>query len=553
MAKSHNTTAASGDYSIIKHAAVLGLAAFLARVIGFLYRLPLTNMIGDEGQGIYASGYQVYNFLLILSSAGLPVAISKMVSERIALNQYANAHNVFKVAMSSAVVLGAFFSIILYVFATEIAVAVDNPDSALTLVTLAPTILLVAVMSVYRGYFQGMGNSVPTGASQLFEQIVNAVFSIVLAGWLMSLHSGSIAWGAAGGTAGTGVGALFGFFFLILVYRWSKPKIQKRINDQKRRKEIIVYEGKQKILKSLMMTAFPIIAGTAVFSFTNLVDMKMVIGRLTETGFSTQQALSLYGQLSNKYVAITTLPIAIAATMAVACVPSLSAANVTHKNRSEMSASINMSLRYTMMLSIPAAIGIGVLSDQILLLLFKNYPEGGMLLKAGALSIIFLSIVQVTTGMLQSLNKFYVPIVAALVGVALKIPISYVLLGIPEINVIGAIIGTTVCYVAATFIDLSQLKKTARIKLDVLGFFVKPMCASLFMGLVCYFTYYSLYYYVPSNTIAVIFSIVTGMLSYMTAMIFIGGFRLSDLEALPKSHIILGIFRKLGVYQYLLK
>ena len=301
--------------SFVVQAAVLASASLIVRFIGFLYRMPLTTLIGDEGNGIYSAGYYIYTFLLILSSAGLPAAISRLVSTRIAKGEYSNAHRVFKVSMAVAATLGAIGMIVLLFFAEPIAKFVDNPESVYCIQTLAPTLLIVGIMSVYRGYLQGMNIMYPTAMSQIVEQVFNAVFSVFLA-WV--LVKDSIALGAAGGTAGTGIGAFAGLIIIMIFYYKERRTIRGKIYIEDRG---IKQETNRQILISLASTAIPIIAGTAVFSMTNLIDMKMVKSLLLASGYTDSQANVLYGQLSGKYVTLTTLPVSISSAMATAAIP----------------------------------------------------------------------------------------------------------------------------------------------------------------------------------------------------------------------------------------
>ena len=209
--------------SFIIQASVLAAASLIVRFIGFLYRLPLTALIGDRGNAIYSAGYYIYTFLLILSSAGLPAAISRLVSTRIAKGEYRNAQKIFRVSMIFAGAAGAIGMLVLFFFAEPIAKMVDSPNSVYCLQTLAPTLLIVGVMSVYRGYLQGMNIMTPTAVSQIFEQVFNAVFSVYLA-WVLVKQS--IPLGAAGGTAGTGIGALAGLIVVMIFYNRMKPEIR---------------------------------------------------------------------------------------------------------------------------------------------------------------------------------------------------------------------------------------------------------------------------------------------------------------------------------------
>ena len=285
--------------SFVKQAAILAAASLLVRFLGFIYRLPLTNMIGDEGNAIYSGGYYIYTFLLILSSAGLPAAISKLVSERIALKQYRNAHRVFQAALVISTCFGTFFAIVMGLGAHRLADMIDIADSYYSLLTLCPTLVIVAIMSVFRGYFQGMRTMVPTAISQIVEQVFNAFFSVYLAWVFTSINipegmTKNIPLASAGGTMGTGIGALAGLVVVVFAYCLIRPYLLWRAERCKQPYE----ESKRELMGRVLQTAWPIIAGTAVFSITNLIDMGMVVRILQQIGFSEANARALYGQLS---------------------------------------------------------------------------------------------------------------------------------------------------------------------------------------------------------------------------------------------------------------
>nr|WP_317357100.1 polysaccharide biosynthesis protein [uncultured Tyzzerella sp.] len=522
----------------IKHAAILAVASLLVRLLGFLYRLPLTNMLGDEGNGIYSAGFYLYNFFLVMSSAGLPAAISKIVSEKIALEEYRNVKKTFKIALILSGGVGLIFSIIMFVSAKGFSKIIGSPDSYYTILTLSPTVFIVSIMSVFRGYFQGLGTTVPTALSQVIEQIFNAIFSIYLAYLLVGI---SLPLGAAGGTMGTGIGALAGLIYIFIIYINRKTYINRKLSKRTHKYRI---ETNKEIAIKIIKTAAPIIAGTAIFSMTNLIDMQMVNSRLlASNAFTEKEVTSLYGQLTGKYVTLTTLPVSISTALATAVLPSI-ASSMIQKDIKTVRKKIDVSLRLTMIISIPAAIGMGVLSDEILLLLFPNYSEGGSLLKWGALSIIFLALCQIITGILQGIGKMTIPAKNAFIGSLIKIPINYFLIAIPSINVIGAIISTTVCYIIASILNFMELKKFTKIKPDYKGILVKPTIASIVMGVACYFSYKGLFYISQSNTISTLISIFVSVIVYLVSLAFIGGFKREDLSLLPMGRKIIYILER---------
>ncbi len=538
----------SSGKGFVKQAAFLVIAGLIVRVIGFVYRLFLTDLIGDMGNGIYGAGYNIYNFFLILSSAGLPAAISKMVSERRSLGQFKNAHQVFRISFFSAGILGLLASLLLAFFARPLSELVKNPLSIYSIWTLAPTIFIVALLSTFRGYFQGMNNTVPTAVSQVFEQIFNGFFSVFLA-WLFLKNTERVEFGSAGGTAGTGIGALVALLTIAGIYYLALPRIKKKIASDKSQ----TLESSSKILKELAFTAFPIIAGTAIFSLTSLIDLQMVMSRLYAAGFDEDRTLSLYGMLSNKYITLTTLPVAIATALATAVLPNI-AASYVKKEKALVEGKINLTLRLTMFITIPAATGLAVLSKQILLFLFPKYPEGSMLITVGSVSVIFLALAQVSTGMLQGIGKVKVPMIAAFFGGLIKIPLNYFLVAIPEIHVVGAVISTIACYVLASLIDFTVLRKTLKLKIDYIGAFVKPLFASFVMAMVCFVIYFFVSFLFPasdgariSNTVALLLSIFFGVLAYGVTMLLIKGFSRQELSMLPKGQQIVKKLESLGL------
>ena len=524
--------------SFVVQAAVLASASLIVRFIGFLYRMPLTALIGDAGNGIYSAGYYIYTFLLILSSAGLPAAISRLVSTRIAKGEYSNAHRVFRVSMAFAGTLGAIGMFVMFFFAEEIALLVDAKNSVYCLQTLAPTLFIVGVMSVYRGYLQGMNIMTPTAISQILEQLFNAVFSVVLA-WI--LVKDSVALGAAGGTAGTGIGALVGLLVMIFFYYREKGSIRKSIVLEDKG---LKAETNREIFISLISTALPIIAGTAVFSITNLIDMKMVKTMLMSSGaFTYDQAEVLYGQLSGKYVTLTTLPVSISSAMATAAIPSI-AASVTIGDKKKIRAKINLALKLAMVIAIPAAFGIGILADEILLMLFPTQSAGGSLLVAGAVSIAFLSLCQIVTGVLQGIGKIWIPVIGALLGAVAKVIFNAVLIPIPEINVVGAVISTDMCYLVAAVFNLIMLTRITRVKLNYKQMLVKPTLCSIIMSVGCVVAY-KVFDIVFGNTISTLLSICVAVMIYLVTMLLLKGITEKDFESIPKGRTLVRIFKKM--------
>ena len=532
--------------SFVKMAAILAVAGLVVRFIGFLYRLPLTNMIGDEGNGIYAAGYNIYNFFLIMSSAGLPVAISRMIAEKIALEEYSNARKIFKVSMFAAGGLSLLFAILMalgtYTFYDYCTITGKTNNlwypSVWCLYTLSPTIFIVGIMAVYRGYFQGFQTTVPTALSQVVEQVFNAVFSVYLA-WVLMRYG--VEFGAAGGTAGTGIGALSGLVVLVVFYIITRKKRNAIFADDKKDYRI---EGSKEITVNLLKIAIPIITGTAIFSMTNFVDMFMVNSRLAVAGFDHNTVVKLYGQLNGKYVTLSTMPVSISTAIATAVIPSI-AASMARKEHSLVQSKVDTALRVTMMISIPAAGGLGALGGPILAMLFPRYAEGGSLITVGSISVISLALSQISTGVLQGIGKVKTPAFNAFWGAIIKIPVNYVLIAIPSINIIGAIIGTTVCYIVCSILNFRALVKATGVTPDYVGMLVKPGVSAVAMSIGAIGGYYGIYSLIPNNTLATIIAILFAMFVYFVAMVIVKGFKREDLKMIPAGTKLVAVLEKL--------
>lgn len=531
--------------SFIKQAAILAAASLLVRFLGFIYRLPLTNMIGDEGNAIYAGGYYIYTFLLILSSAGLPAAISKLVSERIALKQYRNAHRVFQAALAISTSLGAFFAILLFLTAHQMANLIGIPDSYYSILTLCPTLVIVAIMSVFRGYFQGMHTMVPTAISQIIEQVFNAFFSVYLAWVFLSVNvpeglTKNIPLASAGGTMGTGIGALAGLVVVIFAYSLIRPYLLWRAERCRQPYE----ESKRQLIGRVLQTAWPIIAGTAVFSITNLIDMGMVVNILQTTGFSEAEAGALYGQLSGKYVTLTTLPVTISTAIATAVLPSI-AASVKLREKKQVRRKMALTYRISMIISVPAAVGISALGPQIIQMLFPRASDGGMLLTVGGISIIFLALCQTSTGILQGIGHIKVPVVGAILGAITKVILNLLLIRIPSINVLGAVLSTTGCYLVAAVFNVIMLSRKTGTRFDFMGSFLKPVIGSVAMAVGTLGSYHLFFALIGSNTIATLLAICVAVAVYGLVMLLIKGIMEEDLRTVPGGGKLIRILKRL--------
>jgi len=520
----------------VRQAAVLGGASLFVRLLGFFYRVPLTNLIGDRGNALYGLSYQVYIVVLNLTSVFMIATISRLTSERIALKRYRDAHTLFKTAMIFSVVLGAVGSLVMF-FGADIISQFLRPleqdasaNAAYAIRAISPAIFIVSMLTVLRGYFQGMKTTTPTALSQMVEQIFNISFSL----WLAFLFfdaanpAATVHLSTAGATAGTAVAAFAALCVVAFIYvrRSAELKIRAAADPTQTR------ETRFSQLSAIIRTGAPIAVGLIVFSVIGLLDIRMANNRLAaSSAFSAEEIDVLVGQFTGKFVLLTTLPISLSMALSAAVIPEITAAHVTN-DKDAVRQKTNLALRLSMMLSFPAAVGLGVLADPIIAMLFPRHPDGGWLLRYGAASIVFLAIVHVITGVLQGIGHMKIPVIGVIIGVCVKIPLNYILLAVPQINILGAVISTIACFAVAAAVNLFFLRKITGIFPNIIGTFVKPFAASVGMGIVC-FAVYNIMYLFTSNLIATLSALGISVFAYGGIMLLIKGFGERELALLP--------------------
>ena len=521
--------------SFVKQAAILAAASLLVRFIGFLYRLPITHFIGDAGNAYYAAAFTVFTLFLIITSGALPAAISKLVAERIAVGQYRNAHEMFKTAMGFALVVGLFFGVGMFFGADMLAGGFaigyfrffNYPQAAMAIRVFAPALAVIGVLAVFRGYFQGMKNMMPTAVSQVVEQIFKFIFAVWLA-WLF-VDAAHLDYSVAGAAAGTGIGAIAAVLVCALLYWVVRKDLLKRAREDVTH---AYYETKTQQVMSLVRIAFPIIISMSIYHIANFIDLGMATDRIAASGaFTPDEVDALVGQFTGKFILLTTLPASVSIALSAAVLPEISQSKAM-LDHDAIRKKGDTALRISMMLTIPAATGLAVLADPILALLFPSHPEGGWLLQWGTVSIIFLAFTQIISGVLQGIGKPGIPVIAAFFGVMVKIPLNHYLMAIPEINILGAVISTIACYLVAAIINMFFLYRHTKIVPDFIGAIVKPLIASIGMGLASYLVYYAVKMVTP-RWFSTVLALGVGVMVYLMFMLMIRGFSHVDLNKLP--------------------
>ena len=505
--------------SLVKSAAILAVSGIVVKFIGAFFRIPLANFIGDVGMAYYSPAYYIYSFLLVFATAGLPVAISKMVSERCAVGQFREAERVFKLSRTLMMSIGIIGFCALFFFSDNIAELVNVPGAALSMRATAPALLLVPIMSSYRGYFQGMQEMTPTAVSQVVEQIFRVAVGLTLA---ITLSGGALAMldsftreerGAAGGCFGASAGAFSGLIVMLVIYMMSRGKIKQRIRQDNTGER----ESGKELLKKIAAIAIPITLGAAIMPIMNLIDSGIITGRLMSSGWTRVEAESMYGQFMGFAAPVIQFPQVLMQAIVISLVPMVSAAKRLG-NKTELHNNISLGLRMTTMISIPAAVGIWVLAAPILLLLYPAQEASALgaapCLRVMAIGFIFLSAITTVTGALQGIGKQVIPVINLFVSVLIKFLITWVLVAVPSFNVVGAAIGSASAYLLAATLDIAALKKYSGVKLSVKMIVIKPFISALVMGVVVFFVYRGLFAALDSNGIATIVSVFAGVIVY---------------------------------------
>jgi len=523
----------------IKGAAILGMAGIIIKLMGAVFRIPLTNWIGDDGMSYYGFAYSIYGALLVLSTAGIPVAISRMVSERIAVGEYKNAHKVFKVATVLLFGIGLISFAACYFGGDWITAKLGNPEAALAVKAISPALLFVPLFSAFRGYFQGRQNMNPTAISEITEQLIRCIVGLILAFKLMDI---GLKEAAAGASFGASAGSIAGLAIIVVIYFLNRKTIHRKItlNSQQ-------VEETATILRKIVTIAVPIIIGSEIMPIMTLIDTGLIMTRLQATGWTYAEAKSMYGLFSGFCNSLIAFPQVFTQAVAVSLVPAI-AATFKLKNMHGVQENVKLGYRVTMIMAFPCAFGIFSLAEPILLLLYPAQKASAIaavpILMIMAISVIFLAILQTSVGVLQSIGKQNLPVIHLAIGCVGKVIATFVLVGIPAVNVKGAAIGTMIAYVVALILNNRAVKKYTGTKLNYDLTYLRPFIASALMG-VCAFAAHKLLVGLLGNSIATLFAIMVGVVVYAVLIFAAKAITIEEVEtSFPGGTKLAKILRK---------
>ena len=526
---------------------VLMVSQVMIKILGLLYKLYLTNKdgFGDTGNAIYNSGYQIYALLLAISSTGVPNAIAKLISERIAKGDKKGVNRVFKIAFFFFAFVGFIGSLILFLGAHYIAnVLLQIPEAELTLVALSPSVFFVAIGSVIRGYFNGHQRMKITANSQTLEQVTKTLSTIIIVEVISMFFVQDVVIMAAGANLATTLSVFISFSYLYRYYKFKKSDISVEMPE--------VCEGPsyakkstKEIIKSIIAISIPISVSSLVSAVNKSIDSITAVRGL-KTFLSDEIAKFQFGIYTGKVDVLVGLPLSFNIAFATVLVPSISKL-MAQKKKEDANKVVKFSLLATILIGLPCTFGMMVFAEQILKLLYPNAPEGAQLLQITSLTIILMMMAQTINGVLQGIGKYRVPATALALGVIAKFILNLILIPIPSIGINGVAIGSIVCHIISFSIGFAVLKRAMKIKFDVNKFLIKPLLATAIMCLISYLAYLLLVQFISWKLSAIV-AIILAVPIYALAVAIMKILDKEEIYRLPKGELIYKLLVKMKLY-----
>lgn len=539
------------DSDFLVQGVILASAGVITRMIGIAYRIPLTYIIGDEGMGFYGYAFEVYSIALLLSSYSLPLAVSKLVSARVARGERRNAIRVFLCALLFACVSGLFVSLVVGFGAGGIATyLMATPFSRYALRVLAPGLFVVAIMGVVRGYFQGMNTMMPTAVSQIMEQLVNAIVSLIAASYLLKVGTEVAktkgdelygpAYAAAGGTLGTVIGALGGCFFLLFVLYTYRYKMRRQYRMDRSGRT----ESYQRIFKILLLTIAPVILSTAIYNISQVLDQVLFSKIMAAQGNEEQEYVALLGIFTGKYNTLINVPLAMANALSSSVIPSLTAA-VSVGDREQIYNKIQLTIRFAMLIAIPSFVGYLALSSPVMQLLYGDKRQTpALMLSIGAVTVVFYCLSTVTNAVLQGLNRMTTPVKNAAVSLGIHLVALLIMLIFFKWSIYSIVVANIIFSLSMCLLNAYAIRSACGYTQEIERTFVKPLIASAVMG-VATFGVHKFFDFLIGGRIATILAMLIAVAVYGAGVLLLGVLSEEELRMMPKGTMIVRFCKKL--------
>ncbi len=514
-------------------AALLALATAAVKIIGALYKIPLKMVIGDKGFGYFGSAYQIYSVLLMISTAGLPVAMSRMISEASTLGKHRQVRRVYTTARAIFLGLGVVSTVLMMVFCHQLAEFMEQPDAWAAILFLGPCALLMGFMSTYRGFFQGQGDMRPTSISQVLEAVCKLIVGLGAA-LLVLKATNSIPLAAGGAILGVTISCL-----LSSVYLWGK--VRPAYRDMPEGTDVPLSMGAT--AKGLLAIAVPITIGSAGLQLLTVLETRLYMGQLLNANGLTQDAADTLKGIYDMAQNIFNMPCAFIVPIAISVLPAI-ASSLTLKNHQEVKNTEESAARITALISLPCSVGLAVLARPIMALL-GGYSGEKLETAAGLMALLgtgvfFYGVIQYTNAIMQAHGYAHVPVINMLLSGGVRLAVVYVLVGNPAIGILGAPIGNTLCYLCIAVLNLIAIHKLIPQKPRLISNFLRPAVAAAAMGLVVYGSYWCLseVLHIGSRVILCGVPVVIGVIVYALAVVSLQAITREDCKLLPKGEKI---------------
>lgn len=542
------------DSNFLVQGSILAVASIISRIIGLLYRLPMTDIIGDTGNNYYSCAFEIYNIMLIISSYSLPLAVSKLVSARMAKGERTAAYQVLKGALVFAVVAGGIVAFVVYFGAELFTSMLQTPLSVFALKILAPVLIVVAILGVLRGFFQGLGNMIPSGISQVIEQIVNAIVSVWAAYVLFQYGSkiGQVlgdpdkyaaAYGAAGGTLGTNLGAVSALVFMLFVFCAYMRVFKKKM----KRERNVEVDSFAYTIKILLITIIPVLLSSTIYNISGIIDQGLFKNIATMQGYSIDKIDVWWGVFSGKYKVLINVPISIAAALAASSVPSL-AASFASGDKQSVNNQINAAIRFIMVIAMPCCVGLAVLAKPIFALLFpgtiSSLDSASLMMWVGAVAVVFYSLSTLTNGLLQGIDQLKIPVKNAAIALVAHIILLVILMLFFRLNIYAVVIANTFFALLVCILNGIALQRHAGYKQEFKKTFIIPAISSILMGAIAYGLYALCHFLFKNDMVSVILAIVIAAISYFAILLLLKGLTEAELQKFPKGHLLIKFAKK---------
>ena len=545
----------SSKTNFLAQGTILVIASFVAKAIGMIYRIPLTHILGDDGNGYYSTANEIYTIILMISSFSLPLAVSRLVAEREYAGEVKNSYRVLICSLRFAAVTGGILSILTFLLGgviTKYVMGVELASYALRV--LAPAIFLFALTGVLRGFFQGHGTMVPTAVSQIIEQIINAIVSV--AGAYVMLQYGlklgekkgdaelGTALAAAGGTFGTVASVGVALLFMIVIYLGYRNGFKRRMKKDKTRRR----ESDRAIYRAITYTILPIVLSTLIYNISTIIDQGVFNHILAGMGFTQKQYATVWGIYSGKFRVLMNVPLSIASCLAPSVVPALTEAMANNDLR-EAGLRTRDTIRYTMVFTIPCAVGMAALARPIMMMLYGNNDSLALaagIMQSGALLTVLLALSTLTTGILQGLGEMQAPLVHAATAVAIHLGFLVLFVVKFKWNIYGVVYANIIFGLIICLLNARSIRKKLHYRQEIKKTFLVPVIAAGVMGIAAYLVH-RVFNLFAGNTISTILAVCVGAVVYGICLVKLGGILEREIRRLPKGDLLADLLIRLNI------